>query len=99
MSLLTFFLHYRSTHRCAFMLKILLTLSSYKEKTRLLDLGLNIEEPSPLKLDSEITDALDLDFDLDLGHEQRVEVALLSKIARDIMVDLLRSILPIGMML
>ena len=55
-----------------------------------LGLGLDPDAPSLLDLDSELTNTLDLDLDLD--REQQVSVAVISKLAHDMMLDLLRLI-------
>ena len=70
-----------------------------KRKTWPLGLGLDLDldTPSLLDLDSEATDSQDLD--LDIVSEQRVEVAVWSKLAHNVMVDLLRPISPIDAML
>ena len=52
---------------------------------------------SSLDLSPELTDSLDLDFNLDL--DQRVEVAVWSKLAHGVMVGLPWPILQIGVML
>ena len=62
-------------------------------------LGLDLDAPSSLYLDSKLTDFLDLDLDLYLEREQRVVVSVWPKLVYDVMVDLLRPLSPIGVML
>ena len=62
----------------------------------LLVLHLDLDTPSSLNLGSELTDSLDLDLDID--REQLAEVAVWSKLARDVMLDLLRPISTSGVM-
>ena len=70
-----------------------------KRKTWPLGLGLDldVDTPSLLDLDSEATDSQDLD--LDIVSEQWAEVAVCSKLAHNVMVDLLRPISPFDAML
>ena len=66
-----------------------------KHAPSVLGLGLDLNASSSLDLDSELTDSLDLDLD----GEQRVELAVWTKLTQDVMVDLLGPILSIGVML